>query len=72
MNNSYSMEFVDIPHGFWAYKQIDLLTDEKIISGYPNDYFMPCFIGIGKPKKDASIIKQKDINVKDRIHWDRW
>lgn len=44
----------------------------KDVLGFPNDYFMPCFIGIGKPKKDASIIKQKDINVKDRIHWDRW
>lgn len=44
----------------------------KDVLGFPNDYFLPCFIGIGKPKKDASIIKQKDINVKDRIHWDRW
>lgn len=39
---------------------------------YPNDYFMPCFIGIGKPKKDAALIKQKSIEVKERIHWDRW
>jgi len=39
---------------------------------YPNDYFMPCFIGIGKPKKDAEIIKQKDITVLERIHWDKW
>ncbi len=39
---------------------------------YPNDYFMPCFIGIGKPKKDADIIKQKDITVLERIHWDKW
>lgn len=39
---------------------------------YPEDYFMPCFIGIGKPKKDRPMIKQKDINVQERIHWDRW
>lgn len=39
---------------------------------YPNDYFMPCFIGIGKPKKDAEKIKQKDITVLERIHWDKW
>ena len=42
------------------------------VIGFPNDYFMPCFIGIGKPKNDASVIKQKDINVKDRIHWEQW
>lgn len=42
------------------------------VLGFPNDYFMPCFIGVGKPKKDAPVIKQKDINVKDRIHQDKW
>lgn len=39
---------------------------------YPEDYFMPCFIGIGKPKKDAAIIKQKTISTEERIHWERW
>lgn len=42
------------------------------VLGYPEDYFMPCFIGIGKPKTDADVVKQKDIEVKERIHWDRW
>lgn len=44
----------------------------KDILGFPDDYFMPCFIGIGKPKKDAAMIKQKDIHVMERIHWDNW
>lgn len=39
---------------------------------YPEDYFMPCFIGIGKPKADLPVVKQKDIEVKERIHWDKW
>ncbi len=39
---------------------------------FPKDYFLPCFIGIGKPKKDAPIIKQKKIDVNDRIHWNQW
>lgn len=39
--NSQAMEFQDIPHGFWAYKQIDKLTNDKIISGYPDDMFLP-------------------------------
>lgn len=42
------------------------------VLGYPDDYFMPCFIGIGRPKEDAPVAKQKDITVKERIHWDKW
>ena len=42
------------------------------ILGFPNDYFMPCFIGIGKPKKGVSPVKQKEINIKERIHWDKF
>lgn len=42
------------------------------VLGYPEDYMMPCFIGIGRPKKDAVKIKQKDIDVNDRIHWNSW
>ncbi len=44
----------------------------KGILGFPDDYFMPCFIGIGKPKKEAEPIKQKEINIKERIHWDKF
>lgn len=44
----------------------------KEMLGFPDDYFMPCFIGIGKPKKNASVIKQKNIDIKQRIHWDNW
>lgn len=44
---------------------------QKVL-GFPQDYFMPCFIGIGKPKTNADIIKQKQIDVKQKIHWDKW
>ena len=44
----------------------------RSILDYPTDYFMPCFIGIGKPLKAAPKIKQKDISVKERIHWNKW
>ena len=39
------------------------------VLGFPEDYFMPCFIGIGVPKKDAPVVKQQDIRTEDRIHW---
>ncbi len=42
------------------------------VLGYPEDYFMPCFIGIGRPQKGIAAIKQKDIDLKQRIHWDKW
>lgn len=42
------------------------------VLGYPEDYFMPCFIGIVRPKKDIPAIKQKDIDVQQRIHWNKW
>lgn len=40
--------------------------------GFPEDYLMPCFIGIGKPSKDAKMIQQRDIDVRERIHRDVW
>lgn len=42
------------------------------VLGFPKEYLMPCFIGIGRPKLDVPAIKQKDIDVKKRIHWNRW
>lgn len=44
----------------------------KEVLGFPGDYFMPCFIGIGRPKKDAYVVKQKEIRIEERIHWDKW
>lgn len=40
-SNSMALEYADVPQGFWAYKEIDLLTDENFISGYPDNKFMP-------------------------------
>ncbi|SEK22612.1 Nitroreductase [Ruminococcus sp. YRD2003] len=42
------------------------------VLGFPSDYFMPCFIGIGRPEKDIKPVKQKDIDIKERIHWDKF
>lgn len=42
------------------------------VLGFPENYLMPCFIGIGKPAKDAKKIEQKEINFKERIHINKW
>ncbi len=36
-----ALKFSDIEHGFWAYKEIDSLTNMGIITGYPNDKYLP-------------------------------
>ena len=40
------------------------------VLGFPTDYLMPCFIGIGRPKQDMQPVRQKEIDLSERIHWD--
>ena len=42
------------------------------VLGFPEDYFMPCFIGIGIPRENALVPRQKSIDIKTRIHWDKY
>ncbi len=42
------------------------------VLGFPEDYLIPCFIGIGRPAKNAVTTKQIDVNLDDQIHWDRF
>jgi nitroreductase len=44
----------------------------KKVLGFPDDYLMPCFIGLGMPSKDAKIVEQREINLKERIHNNKW
>ncbi len=39
---------------------------------FPDDYLMPCFIGIGKPQDNVPAIKQKYVDITERIHWNKW
>lgn len=41
ITTSYAMEFKDVPHGFWAYREIEKLTTKGIISGYSETQFLP-------------------------------
>lgn len=41
ISNVQALEYSDIPQGFWAYRQIDELTNENLISGYENNMFKP-------------------------------
>ena len=51
-------------------------NDEEQIAkdalGFPDDYMIPCFIGIGKPAKDAVLTKQIDVDLDKQIHWQKF
>ena len=40
--------------------------------GFPDGYLIPCFIGIGRPAPDAVRTKQIDVDLEDRIHWQKY
>ena len=40
--------------------------------GFPEEYLIPCFIGIGKPAKDAVRTKQLAVDPDQMIHWQRF
>ena len=75
----YALDFVDIDHGFWAYKEIDFLTDEGIISGYPDNKYLPQKL-VTRAEYAAMVIKaigQENIPIEtiytfediDNSHW---
>ena len=40
--------------------------------GFPDGYLIPCFIGIGRPAPDAVLTKQINVDLDDRIHWQKF
>ena len=40
--------------------------------GFPDGYLIPCFIGIGRPAPNAVLTKQIDVDLEDRIHWQKF
>jgi hypothetical protein len=54
--NSYSIEFLSL-------RTVDLLY-------IPEEYMIPCFIGIGRPAETAVYTKQIDVDYGTQIHWE--
>jgi Nitroreductase len=42
------------------------------ILNHPKEYIMPCYIALGYPSPKATVIQQKEYNLEDKIHIDRW
>lgn len=39
--NAFAKSYPDLPSDYWAYKQIQSLTDEEVLVGYPDGNFKP-------------------------------
>ena len=44
----------------------------KKVLEFPDDYLIPCFIGIGRAAPDAVRTKQMDLNLDKLIHWQKF
>ena len=42
----------------------------RMVLNFPEDYFMPCFIAVGKPAKGITEIVQKEYSLNEVIHKD--
>lgn len=40
--------------------------------GAPNEYLLPCYIGIGKAKEGEPKVPQKDIDLEKKKHFGKW
>lgn len=41
-------------------------------AGFPDEYMIPCFIGIGRPKEDAVRTKQILPDMEKQLHWQKF
>ncbi|WP_276819548.1 nitroreductase family protein [Mailhella massiliensis] len=44
----------------------------RTVLQHPDNYVMPCYIALGYPARNASLPKQKEITVRERIHFGVW
>jgi len=44
----------------------------KSVLHHPDDYILPCYIGLGYPAKNAVINIKKEVRAKDKIHIEKW
>ena len=42
------------------------------VLGFPDEYLIPCFIGIGRPAENAVRTRQIEINLDEQIHWNKF
>lgn len=61
--------------GYGCNVRIPLGNEEAVAKetlGIPDDYLIPCFIGIGRPAKGAKPTKQIEVDYDNQIHWEHF
>ena len=64
-----------VAEGYACNLRIPLGDEESIarkVLGFPENYMIPCFIGVGKATDDAVKTKQIDINIDELLHWEKF
>ena len=62
-----------VAEGYGCNVRIPLGNEESVAKealNIPDEYLIPCFIGIGRPAKGAVITKQLDVDYDKQIHWE--
>jgi len=61
--------------GYGCNVRIPRGNEEQIarkVLGFPEEYLIPCFIGIGRPAANAIRTKQLDVKLEEKIHWQKF
>lgn len=61
--------------GYGCNVRIPRGNEEQIarkVLGFPEEYLIPCFIGIGKPAANAVRTKQLDVKIEEKMHWQKF
>jgi nitroreductase len=62
-----------VAEGYGCNVRIPLGNEESIAKdalNIPEEYMIPCFIGIGRPSETAVYTKQIDVDYDTQIHWE--
>ena len=47
------------------------LNVAKVV-GAPQDYLLPCYIGLGYPAEDKPLVEQVEYSAKQKMHFGKW
>jgi nitroreductase len=61
--------------GYGCNVRIPRGNEEQIarqVLGFPEEYLIPCFIGIGRPAANAVRTKQLEVKIEEKMHWQKF
>ena len=64
-----------VSEGYGCNVRIPLGNEETVAKealNIPDEYLIPCFIGVGRPAEGAALTKQIDVDYDAQIHWERF